>query len=98
MTEEPLARSEILQEPLELVALDRWARGVAEAAAELFENAAGALDVDLAGNLHRVVVAVLAAVQRTAERIGAFAAALLASGAVARAIALTVAVALLHGL
>ena len=42
---------------------------VAEAAAQLLDDAACALDVDLARHLHRVVVAVFAPAQRPAERI-----------------------------
>src|SRR5436190_12029018 len=93
------SRSIILQQPLDVVEFDLRAVGIGEAAAELFEDAADALDVDLAGDLHREVVAEFATAQRTAERIGLVAAALLAAGAVAGtgAVLLAVAVALPHG-
>src|SRR5262249_39909861 len=51
-----------------------------------------------AGDLDGVVVAEFAAAQGTAERIGLVTAALLAAGAVAGAVLLTIAVARLHGL
>ena len=67
--------SKILQQPLDVIELDLRTRGIAEAAAEFFEDAADALGVDLAGDLDRVVVAELAAVKRATERIGLIAAA-----------------------
>ena len=60
----------ILQEPLDVVELLLRTQHVAEAAAQLLDDAACALDVDLARHLHRVVVAVFAPAQRTAKRIG----------------------------
>src|SRR5207342_1685443 len=60
----------ILQEPLDVVELLLRTQHVAEAAAQLLDDAACALDVDLVRHLHRVVVAVFAPAQRTAERIG----------------------------
>ncbi|OKO73931.1 hypothetical protein AC629_36005 [Bradyrhizobium sp. NAS80.1] len=87
----------ILQQSLDIVELDLRARGIAEAAAQLFEDAADALGVDLSGDLDRVVVAELAAVKRPTERIGLIAAALLAAGPIAGTI-LPVAIALLHRL
>src|ERR1044072_8169399 len=60
----------ILQTPLGIVEPDRRRVGIGEAAAQLLEDAADALHVDLAGNLDRVVVAEFAAVQGTSERIG----------------------------
>src|SRR5262249_33077410 len=84
--------------PLDVVELDLRTVGIGEAPAELFEDAADAIDVDLAGDLHREVVAEFAAAQRTAERIGLVAAALLAAGAVAPAVVrLAVTIALPHG-
>src|SRR5436189_5637336 len=72
----------ILQQPLDIVELDLRAVGVGQAPAELFEDAADALDVDLARDLHREIVAQFAAVQGPAERVGLVAAALLTAGAV----------------
>ena len=83
----------ILQEPLDVIEFDLRAVGVGQAPAQLFEDAADALDVDLAGDLDRVVVAEFAAVQRTAERIRLIAAALLAASTVAGAVLLAVTVA-----
>src|SRR4051794_38627446 len=90
--------SKILQQPLDVIELDLRARAVPQAAAELLEDAADALGVDLAGDLDRVVVAQIAAVKRATERIGLIAAALLAAGPVAGTIPLPVAIALLHRL
>src|SRR3954454_3597312 len=89
-------RSIVLQQPLDVVELELRAGGVAEAAAQLFEDAADALHVDLAGDFHGEVVAEVAAAQRPAQRIAIAAAALLTAGAVAGAIVLAVAVAGLH--
>src|SRR5438477_587467 len=50
--------------------LELWAETLAQAAAQFFQDAAGALDIDLARHLHGDVVAVVAAAQRTAERVG----------------------------
>src|SRR3954470_17658065 len=88
--------SVILQQPLDVIEFDLRPGGVAEAATQFLEDAADALDVDLAGNLHREIVAEFAAMQRASQRIALVAAALLASRAVARTVALAVAVALLH--
>src|SRR5580704_10072879 len=60
----------ILQEPLDVVELLLRTQHVAEAAAQFFDDAARALHVDLAGYFDRVVVAVVAPAQRTAERVG----------------------------
>ena len=60
----------ILQEPLDVVEFLLRTQHVAEAAAQLLDDAACALGVDLARHLHRVVVAVFAPAQRTAKRIG----------------------------
>src|SRR5262245_13764793 len=65
-----IAGSEVLQQPLDVVELELRAEGFAEAAAQLFQDAAGALHVDLARHLDGGVVAVVAPAQRTAERIG----------------------------
>src|SRR5215470_11923477 len=66
----PLSASEILQQPLDVVELELRAEALAEAAAQLLENAACALHVDLARHLDGGVVAVVAAAQRPAERVG----------------------------
>src|SRR5271169_2612688 len=63
-------RSIILQQPLDVVELLLRAQHVAEAAAQFLDDAARALHVDLAGYFDRVVVAVVAPAQRTAERVG----------------------------
>ena len=73
----------ILQEPLDVVELLLRAQHVAEAAAQLLDDAACALGVDLARHLHRVVVAVFAPAQRTAKRIGVLVRARLAEPAAA---------------
>src|SRR5947209_10920884 len=88
--------SKILQQPLDVVELDLRPRAIPQAAAELLEDAADPLGVDLAWDLDRVVIAQIAAMKGAAEGIGLIAAALLAAGPVAGAIALPVAVALLH--
>jgi hypothetical protein len=76
----------ILQEPLDVVELLLRTQHVAEAAAQLLDDAACALDVDLARHLHRVVVAVVAPAQRTAKRIGVLLRARLAEPGVAQAL------------
>src|SRR4029077_3991020 len=86
----------ILQQPLDVVELDLRPRRIGEAAAELFEDTPDPLHVDLAGNLHRQIVAIFAAAQRTSERIGLVAAALLPADTIPRAVAGLIAVALLH--
>src|SRR5690554_371862 len=63
-------KSEILQQPLDVIELELWAEALAVPLAQFLENAARALHVDLARNLDRGVVAVVAATQRPAERIG----------------------------
>src|SRR5207249_49959 len=61
---------ETLQQPLDIFELELRAEAFAEAAAQFFEDAPRALHVDLARHLHRNVVAVVAAAQRAAERVG----------------------------
>ena len=73
----------ILQEPLDVVELLLRTQHVAEAAAQLLDDAACALDVDFARHLHRVVVAVFAPAHRTAKRIGVLLRAWLAEPAAA---------------
>ena len=73
----------ILQEPLDVVELLLRTQHVAEAAAQLLDDAACPLDVDLARHLHRVVIAVFAPAQRTAKRIGVLLRARLAEPAAA---------------
>src|SRR5262245_23868343 len=63
-------RLEIPQQPLDIVELELRAEGLAEAPAQLLENAPRALHVDLARHLDRGVVAVVAPAQRPPERIG----------------------------
>ena len=53
-------RSEILEQPLDIVELDLRPLGLAQAAAQLLEDATRALHVDFARHLHRDVVAVIA--------------------------------------
>src|SRR4051812_41361460 len=91
-----LRASVILQQPLDVIEFDLRAQWVAEAAAQFLENPAYPLHVDLAGNLHRQIVAEFAAAQWPAQRIAVAAAALLPAGAIAGAIVLPVAVARLH--
>src|SRR5262245_108670 len=62
--------SKILQQPLDIVEFELRAEAFAEAAAQLLENAARALHVDLARHLDGGVVPVVAPAQRAAERIG----------------------------
>src|SRR4051812_19952078 len=64
------ARLEALQQPLDVVELELRPARLAEAAAQLFQNAARALRVDLAGHLEVRVVVIAAPAQRPAERIG----------------------------
>src|SRR5579872_3495899 len=85
----------VLQQPLEVIELDLRALRLGRAAAQLFENPAHALHVDLAGNLHRQVVGGISPAQRPAQRIALLAIALLAADPVAGTIALTIAVLLL---
>ena len=89
-------RSVILQQPLDIIEFDLRTRRIGQAAAEFFQDPAHPLHVDLAGNLHRQIVAEFAAVQRPAQRIGLVATALLPPGTRAWAV-LAVAIALLHG-
>ena len=73
----------ILQEPLDVVELLLRTQHVAEAVAQFLDDAARALHVDLAGYFDRVVVAVVAPAQRTAERVGVLLRARLAEPAAA---------------
>ena len=86
----------ILQQPLEVIELDLRTLRVGEAAAQFFQNPAHPLDVDLAGDLHREIVAEFAPMQRPSQRVGLIAAALLPAGAIAGTLALPLAFALLH--
>src|ERR1700730_17973257 len=87
----------MLEQPLDVIELDLRALRIGQAAAELFENPAHPLHIDFAGNFYRQVVAELAPVQRPPQGIALVAAALLSAGAIAWTVALSVAVALLHG-
>src|SRR5450755_459208 len=60
----------ILEHALDVVELELRAERLAEAAAQLLEDAAGTLGVDFARHLHGGVVAVVAPAQRPAQRIG----------------------------
>src|SRR6266851_1220924 len=88
----------ILQQPLDVIEFDLRALRIGKTAAEFFQNPAHPLHVDFAGNLHRQIVAEFAPTQRPSERIVAVGAALLPAGAIARGVALSVAIALLHRL
>src|SRR5690349_18786338 len=66
----PRARSIIFQQPLDVIELKLRAEALAEALAQLLENAAGPLHVDLSRHLDGGVVAVVAPTQRTAEWVG----------------------------
>src|SRR5690242_17173086 len=87
--------SVVLQQPLDVVELELRPRGIAEAAAQLLEDAADALHVDLAGDLLREIVDLAAGMHRTSERIGLLRV-LPAAGALAGAVARLIAIALLH--
>ena len=60
----------ILQQPLDVFELFLRAGEIAETPAQLLDDAARTLHVDLARHSHRGVVAVVAPTQRPAERIG----------------------------
>src|SRR5437660_8263888 len=60
----------ILQQALDVVELELRPECLAEAAAQLLEDAACPLGVDLARHLDGGVVAVIAPAQRPAERVG----------------------------
>src|SRR5258708_7401758 len=92
------ARSVILQETLDVVELDLRPGRIGQAAAQFLQDPAHPLDVDFAGNHLRELVAEFVRTQRPSQRVGAVGAGLLAAVPFARAIALTVAVTLLHGL
>src|SRR6266567_6709741 len=97
--DDPLCRIEpliILQQPLDVIEFDLRALRIGEAAAKFFQNPAHPLHIDFAGNLHRQIVAEFASMQRPPERIVTIAAALLPASAITRAIALSLAIALLH--
>ena len=91
-----LRRSVILQQPLDVIELDLRAQRIAEPTAQFLEDTAHPLNVDLVGDLHRGIVGKFTPAQRTAQRIVLVAAALLPPRALAGAVALAVAVALLH--
>src|SRR5580692_8376044 len=93
-----IARSIVLEQPLEVIELDLRTLRVGKTPAKLFENPAHPLHIDLAGNLHRQIVAEILAMQGPSQGIALAAVALLPAGPLAGPIALTVAVLLLHGL
>src|SRR5438552_2541019 len=65
-----IRRSEALQQPLDIFELQLRAEVLAEAPAQLFQDAARALHVDLARHLDGDVVAVVTPAQRPSERVG----------------------------
>src|SRR5262249_57235500 len=60
---------EVLQQPLDVIELELRAEALAEAAAQLLENAPSALHIDLARHFHCHVVAVVTSTQWPAERV-----------------------------
>src|SRR5258708_27118646 len=92
------ARSVILQETLDVVALGVRPGRIGQAAAQFLQDPAHPVDVDFAGNHLRELVAEFVRAQRPSQRVGAVGAGLLATVPFARAIALSVAVTLLHRL
>src|SRR5215472_687056 len=64
------ARSKALQQPLDIVELLLRTADLAVALAQLFDDAASALHVDLARHLHVRIVAVFMPAQRPAQRVG----------------------------
>src|ERR1700722_10546543 len=86
----------ILEQPLDIFELFLRAQRIAETAPQLFDDAAGALHIDLARHLDTEVVGI-ATVQRAAERIGVALRARLAEPAVGAG-ALPLPHLLLHGL
>src|ERR1700761_1409283 len=88
----------VLQQPLDVIELDLRTLRIGQTAAEFFENAAHPLHIDLARNLHGQVVAEILPVQRPSQRIALPAVTLLPAGDIAGAVALTIAVTLLHRL
>src|SRR5260370_28983174 len=58
------------QQTLDVIELELRPLRVGEAPAQLLENAARALHVDLAGNFHAQIVAEIVAAHRSAERVG----------------------------
>src|SRR5581483_4532011 len=60
---------EILEQTLDVIELELRAIALAETLAQLFEDAARALHVDLARHLHGRIVAVVAPAHRAAERV-----------------------------
>src|SRR5579871_411759 len=87
----------VLQEPLDVIKFDLRTLRIGQTPAKLLENPAHPLHIDLAGNLHRQIVAEVAPVQGPPQRIARNVVTLLPASAVAGAVTLTVAVALLHG-
>src|SRR5207244_4173038 len=72
---------EILQQPLDIFKLELRPEAFTEAPAQLLDDAARALRVDLARDLHGDVVAVVATAQRATERVGLLLGARLAEAA-----------------
>src|ERR1700733_3647798 len=94
-----LSSSIILQQPLDVIEFDLGPLRVTQPPAKLFENPAHPLYIDLTGNLHRQIVAEILPMHRASQGIALGAVARLTAGAgTAGAVALAVAVLLLHGL
>src|SRR5690348_7335288 len=87
----------ILQQPFDVVEFDLRTGWIGETAAQFFQDTAHALHVDLAGNLHGIIVGEFVVAHRPSERIGRVVGALLAASRVAGAVTRLVAIALLHG-
>src|SRR5690242_20330490 len=60
----------VLQQPLDIIELELRAKALTEALAQFLQDSPCALHVDLTRHLDRGVIAVVAAPQRPAERIG----------------------------
>src|ERR1700730_18313643 len=61
--------SVVVHQPLDVVELELRAEVLAEAAPQLLQNAARALNVDFARHLYSGIIAIVATAQRTAERV-----------------------------
>src|SRR5262249_25894868 len=59
----------VFQQPFEIIEFEPRPVGLAKAAAQFLEHAAGALHVDLARYFHRKIVAIFARAHRAPERI-----------------------------
>src|SRR3569832_1906485 len=96
MTTEPWT-SIVLQEPLEIIELDLRTLRVAQTAAKLFQNPPPPLHIDLTGNLHRQIVAVVLAMLGSSHWIALPPNTQKPTNTNTQTIALAVAILLLHG-